>query len=124
MAATISGYAGKLLRVDLTQEKIWDEPLDEATAKAYVGGIGLGAKILYDEVAPGIEWSDPENRLIFASGPLGGTTMGGSGTFSVITKGALTGGATSTQANGFFGAFMRFCGYDAIVVQGAASRWR
>jgi len=123
MAATLSGYAGKLLRVDLTQEKIWDEPLDEATARAYVGGIGLGAKILYDEVAPGVEWSDPENRLIFASGPLGGTTMGGSGTFSVITKGALTGGATSTQANGFFGAFMRFCGYDAIVVQGAASRW-
>ena len=117
------GFAGKILRVDLTQERIWDEPLDEATARAYVGGIGLGAKILYDEVPPGIEWSDPENRLIFASGPLGGTTMGGSGTFSVITKGALTEGATSTQANGFFGAFMRFCGYDAIVIQGAASRW-
>jgi len=74
-------------------------------------------------VPPGVQWADPDNRLIFATGPLGGTTIGGSGTFTVITKGPLTNGATTTQANGFFGAFLKFCGYDAVVVQGAASRW-
>ncbi len=123
MASNVKGYAGKILRVDMTQEKIWDEPIEEATAKAYLGGAGLGARILYDEVPPGIEWSDPENRLILASGPLGGTPIGGSGSFSVTTKGPLTNGATTTQANGFWGAFIKFCGYDAVVVQGAASRW-
>ncbi|MBF8267043.1 MAG: hypothetical protein HW388_551 [Dehalococcoidia bacterium] len=123
MASGTKGYAGKLLRVDMTTERVWDEPLDEATLRAYVGGTGLGVKILYEEVPPGVQWSDPENRLILATGPLGGTSMGGSGSFSVITKGALTNGAATTQANGFFGAFLRFCGYEAIVVQGAASRW-
>ncbi|MBI4281937.1 MAG: hypothetical protein HY672_00400 [Chloroflexi bacterium] len=123
MASTIKGYAGKLLRVDMTTQRVWDEPLDEATLRAYIGGTGLGIKILYNEVAPGVQWSDPDNRLILATGPLGGTSIGGSGTFSVITKGALTGGATATQANGFLGAFLRFCGYEAIVVQGAATRW-
>lgn len=123
MASTIPGFAGKMLRVDLTNEELTEETLDEATLRAYLGGTGIGAKILYEEVPPGIEWSDSENRMILATGPLGGTNVGGSGTFSVITKGALTNGATSTQANGFMGAYMKFCGYDGIIVQGAARRW-
>ncbi len=117
------GYAGKLLRVDLTNEQITEEKLDEETARKYVGGTGIGAKYLYEEVPAGVEWSDEGNRLIMASGPLGGTTVGGSGTFSVVTKGALTNGAVASQANGFFGAFLRFSGYDGIILQGRAKRW-
>ncbi len=117
------GYAGKLLRVDLTNEQITEEKLDEETARKYIGGTGIGAKYLYEEVPAGVEWSDEGNRLIIASGPLGGTTIGGSGTISVVTKGALTNGATSSQANGFFGAFLRFAGYDGIILQGRARRW-
>ncbi len=117
------GYAGKLLRVDLTNEQITEEKLDEATARKYVGGTGIGAKYLYEEVPAGVEWSDEGNRLIMATGPLGGTTVGGSGTLSVVTKGALTNGAVATQANGFFGAFLRFAGYDGIILQGRAKRW-
>ena len=121
--AKLYGYAGKLLRVDLTNEKITDEKLDEATARKYIGGTGIGAKYLYEEVPAGVEWSDERNRMIIASGPLGGTSIGGSGTISVVTKGPLTNGAAATQANGFLGAFLRFSGYDGIILQGRAKRW-
>ncbi|MBI2936441.1 MAG: aldehyde ferredoxin oxidoreductase, partial [Chloroflexi bacterium] len=119
-----SCYTGKVLRVDLTRETLTEELLDEATLRKWVGGVGLGARYLYEEVPPGVEWSDEENRLIIASGPVGGTRIGGSGTISVVTKGCLTNGATSTQANGFMGAYMKFAGYDAVIVQGAGRQWR
>jgi aldehyde:ferredoxin oxidoreductase len=117
------GFAGKFLRVDLSHEEITDLTFDEETLRKYIGGTGIGAKILYEEVHPEVDWSNPENRLIFASGPLGGTRVGGSGTFSLVTKGALTNAATSVQANGLFGAYIKFCGYDGVIVQGAAARW-
>ena len=117
------GYAGKILRVDLTNERITEEVLDEATLRKWVGGVGLGAKYLYEEVPPGARWNDPENRLIVASGPLGGTMVGGSATISFSTKGVLTDGATSTQANGFMGAFMKTSGCDAVIFEGIARRW-
>ncbi|MFH1639933.1 MAG: aldehyde ferredoxin oxidoreductase C-terminal domain-containing protein [Chloroflexota bacterium] len=120
---TVYGYAGKILRVDLTNERISEEVLDEATLRKWVGGSGLGAKYLYDEVPAGVEWDSPGNRLIVASGPLGGTRVGGSGTISITTRGCLTNGAVCTQANGFMGAYMKFSGYDAIIFQGAAKRW-
>ena len=119
----VCGYAGKILRVDLTNERITEEVLDEATLRKWVGGIGLGAKYLYEEVPPGTRWNDPENRLIVASGPLGGTMVGGSATISFSTKGVLTDGATSTQANGFMGAFMKTSGCDAVIFEGIARRW-
>ena len=115
-------YGGKYLRLDLTSGRIWDEQLDEETYRQYVGGSGYGTKALYDEVPPGVEWSAPENRFVVASGPLGGTRVNGSGTVSVVTKGSLTGGAASSQANGFLGAFMRLNGYDGVVVQGAGAK--
>ena len=117
------GYTGNLLRVDLTNERITEETLDEETARKYIGGTGIGAKYLYEEVPAGVEWSDEANRMIIATGPLGGTTIGGSGTISIITKGALTNGAVASQANGFFGPFLKFSGYDGIILQGGAKRW-
>jgi aldehyde:ferredoxin oxidoreductase len=122
-ANTVCGYAGKILRVDLTNERITEEVLDEATLRKWVGGVGFGAKYLYEEVPPGVEWNDPANRIIIASGPLGGTMVGGSGIISISTKGTLTGGATSTQANGFMGAFMKSSGFDAVIFEGIAPRW-
>lgn len=123
-AKGIGGYAGKFLRVDLSARRISEEVLDEPTLRKYLGGTGLGSKILYEEVPPGVEWSDPRNRLILASGPLGGTSVAGSGTFSVVTKGPLTNGATSTQANGFLGAYLKFSGFDGIIIQGRADKWQ
>ena len=119
MAAPLMyGYAGKLLRVDLSRGSTRSEGLDEATCRKHIGGASLGAKVLYEEVPPTVGWSDAANRLVLASGPLGGTAIHGSGTYCVVTKGPQTNGATSTQANGFFGAYLRLSGFDGIIVQG------
>jgi aldehyde:ferredoxin oxidoreductase len=76
-----AGYLGKVLRVDLSAGQAKDEVLADALIEKYVGGTGIGAKILYDEVPPGVEWNDPKNRLILFSGPLGATRISGTGTF-------------------------------------------
>jgi len=117
------GYAGKVLRVDLTNERLTEEVLDEATLRKWVGGVGIGVMYLDREVPAGVSWDDPENRLIVSTGPLAGTRMGGSGTICINTKGCLTNGGASSQANGFMGAYMKFSGYDAVVFHGAARRW-
>jgi aldehyde:ferredoxin oxidoreductase len=117
------GYMGKILRVDLSSEQLSEDILDEATLRKFVGGNGLGSKYLYEEVPAGIEWSDPDNRLMFFSGPFGGTKVSGSGTFSVISKGPMTNMAGASQANGYFGAFIKFAGYDGVIVQGQAKKW-
>lgn len=120
----IGGYVGKLLRVDLTHERISEEPLDGDTLRKYMGGTALGAKYLYDEVPPGVEWCDPENRIMFFTGPLSGTRIGGSGIFSVISKGPATNLAGTSQANGYFAAYLKFSGFDGIIIQGRARAWR
>jgi len=116
------GYAGKLLRVDLTNRKFTEEYLDETVLRKFVGGTGVGIKFLYEEVSESINPFDPENRLIWTSGPLGATRIPGGGTFTVVTKGCLTGGASCSQANGFFGAYLKLAGFDGIIIQGASDR--
>jgi aldehyde:ferredoxin oxidoreductase len=113
-------YQGEILRVDLTKDKIEKFDISEDLLRKFVGGNGLGVKLLYDEVNPDTEWSDPENRLIFTAGPLNATAVGGSGSISVVSKGPLTNGAGCSQANGFFGAYLRFCGFLGIILQGAS----
>ena len=123
MSENVMGYHGKLLRVDLTAGKSVAEDLKTKDLPDYVGGAALGIKYLYDEVPPATAWSSPSNRIFLFAGPLNGTRIGGSGTIAVVTKGAMTNGVASTQANGFFGAYLRFAGYDGIIVQGAAPQW-
>jgi len=117
------GYTLKILRVDLTTGRTHVEEIDKATARKYVGGTGLGAMFLYDEVPPEVGWDDPENRMMWFTGPLAGTRVSGSGTISIISKGPMTGMAGASQANGFFGAFLRLSGLHGIIVQGAAKDW-
>lgn len=124
MTQSLLGACGKVLRVDLDESKVTEEPVDEPTIRKYVGGTGLGVKYLFDEVDPKSDWSDPSNLLFIGSGPLGGTQVPGSGTISIVTKGAMTNGAAATQANGFFGTYLKFSGFDAIIVKGAASEWQ
>lgn len=113
-------YAGEILRVDLNKGKTERFTIGENVLRNFVGGTGLGAKFLYDEVPPGIEWSDPQNRLIFAAGPLNATAIGGSGSVSIVSKGPLTNGSGCSQANGYFGAYLRLSGLNGIIVQGAS----
>jgi aldehyde:ferredoxin oxidoreductase len=109
--------------VDLGAGRAWSVPWTPEEMRTYVGGVGLGAKILYDEVPPEVGWDHPENRLVLATGPLAGLPVWGTGGLTVVTRGAGTDGGTSSQANGFFGAALKASGYDAIVVQGQAPRW-
>jgi aldehyde:ferredoxin oxidoreductase len=119
----IFGYNGRLLRVDISTGKIIKESLDEALFKKYLGGASLGIKLISDEVPPGVEWSSPENHLFMGTGPLTGTRISGSGGTAVVSKGPLTNGMTSTQSNGFFGAYLKSSGFDALILQGAAAEW-
>src|SRR5437868_6036615 len=117
------GYAGKLLRVDLGSRRAWAQPFDEAYARKYLGGTGFGARMLYDEVPAEVTWDHPENRISLCTGPMAGSLSWGTSNMSVVTRGTLTNGATSTQANGFFGHTLKFSGWDGIVFQGQASDW-
>ncbi len=127
-SAPPGAFAGKLLRVDLTAERCWAVPWGPTEMRAQLGGIGLGAVILYQETATkggrgNVSWDHPDNRLVLATGPLAGLPVWGTGGLTVVTIGAGTNGPTSTQANGFFGTNLKYCGYDAIIFQGQAKRW-
>jgi len=112
------GYTGKCLRVDLTAGRTRVESIDGSTIEKWVGGVGFAAKRLSDEVPAGMEWDEPANPLIWATGPLAGTKVSGAGTFNVAAKGPMTNLAGVSQANGFFGAYMKFSGFDEMVIQG------
>ncbi len=118
-----SVYTIRLLRVDLSNGSIIKETLDPQTARGYVGGCALGARLMYDEIPAGIHWSDPRNKLMVLTGPVNGTPVAGSGGFSVSAQGALTNGASSTQAQGVFGAYMRFAGIEGLIFSGVAPKW-
>ncbi|MFC1803491.1 aldehyde ferredoxin oxidoreductase family protein [Thermoproteota archaeon] len=122
--AKVKGYAGKVLKVDLSNRLTEEIRYGEDFLRKYLGGTALGAKILYDMVPPKIQFDDPNNIVFIGVGPLTGTNIGGSGSISIVTKGALTGGATSTQANGLFGAYMKFSGYDGLIITGKSEEWQ
>jgi len=118
-----NGYPFRILRIDLTTGKTSLEETSGAISRKYVGGTGLASKYLYEEVFPSVQWSDPENRMMFFTGPLAGTKVSGAGTFSVVSKGPMTNMAGATQANGFFGAYLRLSGVDGVIIQGKARNW-
>ncbi len=84
------GYWNKILRVDLTNRKITKEEIDEDTCKLFVGGAGIGAKILWEEISSETNPFDANNRLIFAGGPFQGHPVPSSAKFSIISKSPLT----------------------------------
>jgi aldehyde:ferredoxin oxidoreductase len=112
----------RLLRVNLSDQTTSVEDVSAEVVRKWVGGTGLGTYYLYKEVPPDVQWDDPENRVIIATGPLGNTRYSGTGTISCVFKGPMTGLAGATQANGYLGAFLRSQGYDGLIVQGQADR--
>jgi aldehyde:ferredoxin oxidoreductase len=116
------GYTGNVLRVDLTKGETRIESLDDVMIKRWVGGVGFGAHYLWEEVPASVNWSDPDNIMVWASGPLAGSGMYGAGTINITAKGPMTNLAGSSQANGFFGAYLKFSGFDAMVIQGRAPK--
>ena len=112
--------SGNLLRVDLAQETTRIERLPEELMKKYLGGRGLGAKILFEELKAGIDPLGRENKLIFAIGSITGAPFGGNSRFTVMAKSPLTGGWGESSGGGFFGAELRFAGFYVVVVENIA----
>ena len=118
----MNGYAEKILYVDLTRERTMEEPFPEEWRRAYIGGRGLGVRILEDLVNPGIDPLGPENVLVFATGPTAGSGLPLGSRYDVVTKSPLTGTLTSANSGGKFGTSMKRAGYDAVVILGRAER--
>ena len=113
-----TSYNLKMLRVNLTANTVKTEVLDEALAKKFIGGRGLGTKILYDEGIAKVEPLSPQNKIIFINGPLTGTNVPTGGRYMVVTKSPLTGMIASSNSGGVWGARLKYAGYDAIIVEG------
>jgi aldehyde:ferredoxin oxidoreductase len=117
-----SGYWGRILHVDLTSGRSWTEEPDETFYRKNMGGRAFIAHYLLDETPAGIDAFDPQNRLIFAMGPLTGTPVPGAGRHSVGAKSPLNNGFGESEAGGFWGAELKKAGWDGIVVEGRAER--
>jgi aldehyde:ferredoxin oxidoreductase len=110
----------KILRVNLTEGTCTSEPLNMEWAAEYLGQRGLASKYLVEEVDPKVDPLSPDNKLIMATGPLTGTFASTGGRYSVITKGPLTGAIACSNSGGYFGAEMKFAGWDMIIFEGKA----
>jgi aldehyde:ferredoxin oxidoreductase len=115
------GFNGKILRVNLSKKTISIDALTEPDVKKYLGGRGLAIKILYDEVKPGIDPLGPKNKLVYATGPLSATGFPLNSRWIVAAKSPLTGIYGEAACGGTFAVQLRKAGYDAIIVEGAAS---
>jgi aldehyde:ferredoxin oxidoreductase len=114
------GWNGRFLRVNLSKGKAVAEQYDVSTAKNFLGGRGFAAKILWDELRPGIDALSPENKLVFATGPLTGFALPCSGKMIVAAKSPLTGGYGDGNIGTHAAVQMRKAGYDAVIVEDRA----
>ena len=116
------GWQKKILRVNLTNGTCEAEPLNMEWANDYLGQRGLATKYLVEEIDPKVDPLSPDNKLIFATGPLTGTAASTGGRYSVITKGALTGAIACSNSGGYFGAELKFAGWDMIIFEGKSAK--
>ncbi len=118
----MNGYAGKILRVNLTNGTFSKEPTPADLARDFIGGRGFGIYFLLKEVPKGIDPLGPENKLIISSGPISGMMVPGGGKCDWTTKAPLTGGYASASMGGHFTAEMRYAGLDTIILEGISPK--
>ena len=116
------GYAGKLLYVDLTAKKIWEEELTQEFVDLYYGGYGFGAKILFDRMKPGADPLGPDNILGFVTGPLVASGAFFSGRYMVVHKSPMTNMWNDANSGGYFAPELKRAGYDGIFFLGASEK--
>ncbi|MDP2823522.1 MAG: aldehyde ferredoxin oxidoreductase family protein [Sulfuritalea sp.] len=116
------GWTRKILRVDLSKGTCKSEPLNMEWAQQYLGQRGLATKYFVEEVDPKVDPLSPANKMIMATGPLTGTPASTGGRYSVITKGALTGAIACSNSGGYFGAELKFAGWDMVIFEGKSAK--
>ena len=116
-------YYEKIARINLTTGEIKVEKLDLDLAHKFIGGRGLGTKMLYDEGVATVDPLSPENKLIYITGPLTGAAAPSTGRYMVVTKSPLTGLIASSNSGGIWGQKLKYAGWDAIIVEGEAPDW-
>ena len=115
------GYMGKIAFVDLTQGAVRTEELSDEVARGFIGGYGIGARVLFERIPRGADPLGPENVLGFAAGPLTGTRAPTGGRYMACCKSPLTGGWGDANSGGYFGSELKAAGFDAVFVSGAAA---
>ena len=115
-------WAKRILRVNLAEGTCTEEPTNMEWAQKYLGSRGLATKYLTEEIDPKVDPLSPDNKLIFATGPMTGTAASTGGRWTVITKGALTGAIACSNSGGFFGAELKFAGWDMVIFEGKAPK--
>jgi len=117
-----TSYNGKILRVNLSDGSCKTEELCLDLAKKFIGGRGLGTKLYMDEVCPKVDPLSPENKVVIITGPLTGTAVPTGSRYMVVTKSPLTGMIACSNSGGKWGASLKYAGYDAIIIEGKASK--
>ena len=117
-----SGYNGKILRVNLSNGRVSTEAIDEEFCRKLLGGAGFVAHFLLNEIEPGTDSLSPENKLVFALGPLTGIALPGSARHCVGAKSPLTNGIAKSEVGEFWGAELKRAGLDAMIIQGKAPK--
>jgi aldehyde:ferredoxin oxidoreductase len=113
---------GKILRVNLSAGTFREETPGADFLAAWLGGRGLAARLVYEEVPPCCDPLGPANKLVFAAGPLAGTAVPGAGRFAACARSPLTGTIFDSNAGGVWGVMLKRCGYDALVIEGVSPR--
>jgi len=116
------GYQGKVLQIDLTHKKTKILRLQPSLLKRFLGGLGVGAKLLYDNLDPKIDAYSPKNPLIFMTGPVAGTLVPTGSRYVAVTKSPLTGIMAQSWAGTRFGCQIKFAGYDGFMITGRAEK--
>jgi aldehyde:ferredoxin oxidoreductase len=120
MSEDLCGYFGKQLRVSLDTKETRVEKIDTTVLKKYLGGVGYGARVLYDEIEKGIDPLSPDNKIIFATSPLTANNIPGGGSIMLCFKSPLTRIWGESRCGGDFGPDMRRAGFDALIIEGRA----
>jgi aldehyde:ferredoxin oxidoreductase len=117
-----NGFMGKLLNVDLAGGRLTEEPLDETLCRDYVGGYGLGARLLYERIPKGADPLGPQNVLGILTGPLTGTAAIIGSRFVAVAKSPKTGGWGDANCGGHFGPHLKFAGFDGVLFSGISAK--
>jgi len=118
----VGGYNNKLAYINLTAQTIAWRELTREECRTWIGGSGLGAKLLMEESQPDVDPLGPHNPLIFTTGPMTGTFIPGAGRHQVVTKSPLTGIYGEADAGGKWGTLLKAAGYDGIIISGQTTR--